>query len=253
MAREKKIFAALLAESLILYINNLFFLVKASLCFFLPALIIDSYFAKNKMFCVDDLPDGLFALPKFWIVVVLVSFLVLFLYYLVVILKAIKYVDEYKSITIKELHEESLRIFPGYLMVKGYFAFNVVLKTVMFIVPGIIAMVQYGFSSLAFVIDGKQKGEALTFSREIIKAFWTQYLDNSLICLGLFIIVLSPFVVSLDIFIQAAVMKDIVWLARMIDLIESSSIMFASIFLVVFYYCLYKELKERYISEDNNK
>lgn len=250
MEKEKKSFIIVFSESLVLCFSDFFFLVKASLCFFLPLLIVDSYFAKNKMFCVDNAPDGLFALPLPWIVIIVTVFTALFLYYLVVILKAIKYVDEKKNISIKELYEESLISMPGYLCLKGYWSFNVLLKTAMLIVPGIIAIIQYGFVSLAFVVDGKKKGEALQFSKDIIKAYWTQYLDNSLICLLLFVLVMSPFVVSLDIFVQAAVMKNIVWAAKIVDLIESSFIMFSTIFLVVFYYCLYKELRDRYLVKD---
>ncbi|MBU0467740.1 MAG: hypothetical protein KJ736_01605, partial [Candidatus Omnitrophica bacterium] len=200
-----------------------------------------------RMFCVDDAPDGLFALSIIWIILILAIFLILSLYYVVVILKAIKYVDEKKNITIKELYIEALEGFSGYLIVKGYCILKVSLKLLMLVVPGIITLVQYGFASLAYVIDGKQKGEALESSRDIIRNCWVQYLDYSLSCLGIFLFLLIPFVVSFDIFIQAAVMKNIVWLARIVDLIESCFVLVAAIYLVVFYYHLYKELKERYI------
>ena len=65
MQREKRFFVGLLKDSFDLYVSNLGFLVQASICFFIPLLILDNYFAKNKMFCVDDAPDGLFALPFF--------------------------------------------------------------------------------------------------------------------------------------------------------------------------------------------
>jgi len=137
-----------------------------------------------------------------------------------------------------------LGIFRSYLWVKILYVLKVFCWSLLLIIPGVIFGVYYSSSSLALIVDNKRGQEALKLSQMVIKPNFTKYLTCLLLMFILLLIACVLFIFVFDTYIVLFTLRGKLFLAEVIGFLEVTWIAMAGVFFYVFYYYLYKDLKD---------
>ncbi len=244
MRRGNKL-KSVLDQSTHLFVKRWVVFARVVAVFIIPLMLLYRCFWDNELF--TDAFIQRFSLEAFyWMdnAAVLVTFL-FFLIYLSAMIKTIQYADEGKPFGVMDAYRWAWGAFGSYLWVKILFVLKVALWSLLFVVPGIIFGIFYCLSGMAFVIDGKKGEDAFIYSRKIVRTNFAACVG----CVAFIVLFLSAVcaavVVFLDGLIVLARLKGHLLLANLIDAAEVLTILASSVFLLVFVYYLYKELKSR--------
>lgn len=243
---KPKNFRQLLQISAQLFLRHQISFLQTTLIFSLPIFFVDAILWNN-----DKAMEKIFTPARlkyyFWIDGLWVVFLVLsLLLYLMVIFKIIKNLSTApQNVKILDIYQKSLLDFKDYLLVKGYYIGKVFLWSLALLVPGLVSLILYSFSGLAFIVDGKKGVEALQFSKNIIKPNIIKYLDYLLFIILILSLLGVPVILLMDTLMDVSLLKDYDALAQIIDDAEKVIILMGTVFACVFFYHLYEEMKER--------
>ena len=118
-------------------------------------------------------------------------------------------------------------------------ALVVLAGVILFVIPGIIFAVYYGFSSWVVVFEGKSGMEALKRSKKMVSGRWMEVAVR-VFAIGVFYFILSALVSALSNIYKGSE------LAGIIESVFSFSANIAlAPFMFIFYYFLYKDLSEK--------
>ncbi|MFH0856630.1 MAG: hypothetical protein V1860_01900, partial [bacterium] len=131
---------------------------------------------------------------------------------------------------------EARNYFWQYCVVGLITSIIIVLWTLLFIIPGIIFGVYYGFSYFALIFEGYKSTKALTRSKELVKGYWRAVVGRSmaigLIFLLVYMILAIPFI-----FFKEGTAGYMIW-----RLIMQVFGFFVSPVFVIYQYLIYKDL-----------
>ena len=170
---------------------------------------------------------------------------VFYLFYQVAILKTIESSDKKNGITASSAYGEAFSLFWPLLGVVLRVVVRVILWSLLLIIPGIIFAIFYSFANMAFLFDGKKGYEALIFSKQIVKPYLGKFLGNSFVA----ILVLLPVYIFITIILslifggydpKEPTLSGVIGVG-----VGNIASALASIYLLIFFYHLYKELKSR--------
>lgn len=217
---------------------------RVAAVFIIPLMLLYRCFWDNELF-IDTFIQR-FSLDAFYRMdnaAMAVTFL-FFLLYLSAIVKTIQWADEGKPLSVVASYRWAWQTFRSYLWVKFLFVLKVALWSLLLVVPGIIFGIFYCLSGMAFVIDGKKGEAAFVHSRKIVQAHFMACVGYVSFIVLFLSAVCASVVVLLDGFIVLVRLKGYFFLANLIDAVEVLTILASSVFLLVFVYYLYKDLRD---------
>jgi len=242
---KQKNFIGILKESRTLYTRYWFHFILISLIFLIPTLLTILFFLFNAPFWnfIINTFSFLFYYISFWLLVSVALF-----YSLLSIMAFVKFLDSAhrdQTLGIFEAYKEALRQYGSLLSVYGLFTGKIFLWGLLLILPGIYFGILYNFAPLAVLVDNKKGMEALNFSRSLVRPNIIKYLDYILLSFGSVALICIPFFVCLDFVVKWALSRQYSWLVHSGGILEFFVLLTAGHFLMVFYYFVYCEFKNR--------
>jgi hypothetical protein len=245
MAGKREFLTNLLLEAAGLFKGHWLCLAATASVFIVPVMLINAFFWGNPelvLKIINTISLNSFAVIDYGIYVILIVF---FLLTLAALIRAIGTADGGGTPGVLSSYAQGLRILDSYLWVKFLFVFKVLCWSLLFVAPGIVFGVLYNFSGMAAAVDGKKGMEALRVSKKIIAQNISDYLYSVIITVTISVLGGAACIMSLDILLSFFALRGQHILARMIDVLEVGLIAAAGIYLLIFYYYLYKALRDR--------
>jgi hypothetical protein len=213
--------------------------------FAVPILLINKYFWRNQelvLRIINKMSINSFAVLDYAIYCILLIF---FFWTLAALILAISKADRGGNPDVISSYSQALRILDSYLWVKILFVFKIFCWSLLLVIPGIIFGVLYNFAGMAIAVDGKKGKEAFVFSKEIIGTNLYDYLYCTIPVLAFLALFCAGFILYLDILIAYFSLIGNTFLAKGIDFLEIGLVAMTALFFLIFYYFLYKTLRDK--------
>lgn len=241
--RNDELYRALWEKTFSLLKKRWFYFLRISAVFFVPLYILDTYFWQNTRLIREVI--NRFSLKIFFIVDDIIKFIMIavFILYIVALLIAIHSADQDKKSDVGSAYKGAFDMLGPYLLVSALFVLKVSVRSLLFLIPGIVAGAYYGFAGSALLVDQKRGSAALLFSRNIVEPKIKQYLayvSLSALCL---LAVCAVGIFLLDTLVVFYQLKYEWLIAGIIDCAEAGWLAFIVVLWQIFYYYLYQEFK----------
>lgn len=241
--RNDKLYQALWKKTFMLVKRRWFYFLKISAVFFVPLHIVDTYFWQNTRLVREVINQ--FSLKAFFVVDDIIKFImvVVFILYITALLTAIHIADRNQKLSVSSVYKGALDMLGPYLWVHLLLLWKILWRSLLLLLPGIMTAVYGGFAGLALLIDQKRGGEALVFSRDMIKPNIMSFLKCA--CgFALFLLAECVLVIiTLDSLVILCRLNDQWFAAGIFDCLEAIWLACTGFVWQIFYYYLYQELK----------
>jgi len=236
-----------------LFWANWFLFLKVALVFFALFLFVDLFFWSNTLLRQDIILTFSFSVFQmvYWAVAVVVC--ICFFWFLAALIRCIQAVDQGEPIGVLKAYGSSLAVLSPYIYVKFLYLFKVFLWSLCLVIPGMIFGFLYCLSGMAMLIGGKKGGEALTYSKKLIRSQLIESIASvafflmMVFSLGGIVIFLCDELVALFFF------AGHVNIARLIDYMEIGIIINGMIYMAIFGYYLYRRLDSHFMKASMDK
>jgi len=252
LVKIDKEFKKICEESFRLYKKHWGKWFRLALIYFVPYTLLELFFWENASLARKIVLKYNFKVYHLINSGTILSAVMFFLLFLSALFKSIQAADEGKNWGIRSSYREAYRVFKSYLWVKIMYVVKVGLGTLLLIVPGFMRLIQYSFSGVALLLDGKIGEDAFVWSKKIIQGQLNKYLDYVLfffiIVFGLF----APPVIFLHTLMKFFLSKYFFILLAG-KCLKGCIVLSAGILGAVFYYYLYKNMKATMVPGEQEK
>lgn len=176
-------------------------------------------------------PLGLVGLFVFIVIAFLLT-----LVYSITIIKTADALAHGQKVGAIEMYKEAKDSFKPFCIVSLLVFSKVILWSLLFIIPGIIFGVLYGFAQFCFLIDGKKGKEALVASKMIIKTNLKEFSLKMLGLLGVYVLI----------GMASGFLAMIPYAGNIILEVVKAAL---GVYAIIFSYYLYQDLKGKTVSE----
>jgi len=165
--------------------------------------------------------------------------------YQIAIIKTIMSVENNEKLDSVDAYSAALNLFGPVAIVGILVTAKVFLWSLLLIIPGIIFGIYYSFSVFAAIIEGKKGNDALRFSKDIVRSNIGKFLGNTIVA-G---IVTIPCFLIINIIITAVFGAktggNIGIMPTTGEALARFCSVVISVYVTIFYYFLYQELKKQ--------
>jgi len=245
MAGKKDFLINLSAASSRLYKRHWLCFSLIAAAYVLPVILTNAFFWGNSEFIMRIInKSSVDALTLFNYGICIILFVYFFLT-LAALIRAIGLADEGGSPGVAAAYAQGTRLLDSYLWVKFLFVFKVLCWSLLFVIPGIIFGVFYNFSGMAAAVDGKKGMDALRVSRRIIAPNVPDYLFGVICSLTMAVMASALYILTMDTFIIFFTLRGNYFMASVVDFTEIAFVAAAGTYWLIFYFYLYKALRDR--------
>ena len=248
MTQKKKSLGQLLSDTFLLIKKNFADLAAVVAIVYVPFTLFLFFVLTLPLVFKDNLSTwssgekALSFLLFFILFAVFVTFAFLaLLLFSIAMLKKVKACDEGQALLPLEAYKEARPLLGSFIVVNLWVLLKVVLWSLLLIIPGIVFALFYSFAQMTFVFEGKKSLSALRASRDIIQPFFFEFFWKSLVAGILFCVVSGSINFIIERIFSLKTGYDPVIVATLENFIGG----FLGVFLVVFWYFFYKDLKGR--------
>jgi hypothetical protein len=238
----------LFQRSFITLTQNFLLYAKFVCLVFVPLVVLDILMPGLAAFVLSLNQENIFFFRSvqvvFWIFMITISLLAAAFYFLGCVFLS-DMLRQGRTPALPALIKKIFSDMGNFFAITVLVVFKVFLWSLLLIIPGMIFSVLYAFSSFAAVLDRKKGYEALVFSRKIIQPNIFAYLPGIVLAGGLFVGVFFLGDRGLAAVFGVRALGDRGILPVIGEILFYFINIFASVYVFIFLYHLYDELKAR--------